>query len=281
MNIQWFPGHMTKARRMIEENVKLIDAVCEIVDARIPDSSRNPDVEELTRGKPRLIVLNRTDLADPAVTDRWIAYYKEQGQYSIKTNARDGQGISGLPAAIRSLLRDKIAENAAKGQSGRPVRAMVLGVPNAGKSTFINKVSKKKAAKASDKPGVTRGKQWITVDNTLELLDTPGILWPKIDRPETGEALAFTGAVRDEIIDVEWLAARLMLRLRELYPEALTARYKFEIDPEATGGDMLEAAARRRGFLISGGELDTLRMSNVLLDEFRGGVLGRMSLEHP
>ena len=281
MNIQWFPGHMTKARRMIEENVKLIDAVCEIVDARIPDSSRNPDVEELTRGKPRLIVLNRTDLADPAVTDRWIAYYKEQGQHSIKTNARDGQGISGLPAAIRSLLRDKIAENAAKGQSGRPVRAMVLGVPNAGKSTFINKVSKKKAAKASDKPGVTRGKQWITVDNTLELLDTPGILWPKIDRPETGEALAFTGAVRDEIIDVEWLAARLMLRLRELYPEALTARYKFEIDPEATGGDMLEAAARRRGFLISGGELDTLRMSNVLLDEFRGGVLGRMSLEHP
>ena len=281
MNIQWFPGHMTKARRMIEENVKLIDAVCEIVDARIPASSRNPDIEELTRGKPRLIVLNRTDLADPAVTDRWIAHYRAEGQHSIKTNARDGQGISGLPAAIRSLLREKLEENAAKGQSGKPLRAMVLGVPNAGKSTFINKVSKKKAAKASDKPGVTRGKQWITVDNTLELLDTPGILWPKIDKPETGEALAFTGAVRDEIIDVEWLAARLMLRLRELYPEALTARYKFEIDPEATGGDMLEAAARRRGFLISGGELDTLRMSNVLLDEFRGGVLGRMSLEHP
>jgi len=281
MNINWFPGHMTKARRMIEENTKLVDAVCEIVDARIPRSSRNPDVEELTRGKPRLIILNRVDLADPEVTALWTEYYKGEKADVLKTNSRDGQGISGLSGAIRSLLREKLAQNEAKGLGGKPVRAMVIGVPNVGKSTFINKVAGRKSAKTSDKPGVTRGKQWITVDNRLELLDTPGILWPRIDDPETGLALAFTGAVRDEILDVEELAARLMLKLRELYPAELSARYKFAPEPDMTGVELVEAAARRRGFLISGGELDTLRMAVILLDEFRGGVLGRMSLEKP
>ena len=280
INVQWFPGHMAKARRMMTESVKLVDVVCEIADARIPISSRNPELDGLLAGRPRLLVLNRTDLADPAVTKLWTAHFKAAGVPVIETDARSGRGVSGFQSAVRALLSDKIAALEAKGQGGRPIRAMVVGVPNVGKSTFINKLAGRKAAIASDRPGVTRGKQWISVGG-LQLLDTPGLLWPKLDGENVGEHLAFTGAVKDQILDVEALAAHLMKWLAERYPALLTARYKIEPAADAAGWELLEAAARKRGFLISGGEVDTERMSNILLDEFRGGVIGRISLERP
>ncbi len=281
MNIQWFPGHMTKAQRMIEENMKLVDAVCEIIDARIPYSSRNPDIDRLSGTKPRLVILNRVDQADPKVTVLWRNYFKSCGLPVLETDSKTGKGVNGFSDAIRSVLKEKLESNAAKGQASRPIRAMILGIPNVGKSTFINKVAKRKAAKASDKPGVTRGKQWITIDQGLELLDTPGILWPRFDSQAVGECLAYTGAIRDEIIDRETLCANLMLKLRELYPDNIEQRYKFFPSPEATGFELLEEAAKKRGFLISKGEYDLERMSAILLDEFRDGRLGRISLERP
>ena len=281
MNIHWFPGHMTKAQRMIEENMKLVDAVCEIIDARIPFSSRNPDVERLSGTKPRLIILNRVDQADPSVTALWRNYYKIQGIHVLETDCKSGKGVSGFADAIRFVLKDKIEAYAAKGQATRPLRIMILGIPNVGKSTFINKVAKRKAAIASDKPGVTRGKQWITIDQGLEMLDTPGILWPRFDSQEVGEFLAYTGAIRDEIIDRETLAANFMLRLREMYPQSIEQRYKFTPDPNANGFELLEEAAKKRGFIVSKGEYDLERMAAILLDEFRDGKLGRISLEKP
>ena len=281
MNIQWFPGHMTKAQRMIEENMKLVDAVCEIIDARIPYSSRNPDIDRLSGTKPRLVILNRVDQADPAVTALWRKYYRAQGLAVLETDCKSGKGVNQFPQVVRELLKDQIAAYAAKGQGTRPLRVMVLGIPNVGKSTFINKAAKRKAAKTSDKPGVTRGKQWITLENGLELLDTPGILWPRFDDPQVGENLAVTGAVRDEILDRETLCANLMVKLRALYPQNIEERYKFKPDPEMTGFDMLETAAKKRGFLAGRGEYDLERMSAVLLDEFRGAKLGRISLEKP
>ena len=272
MNIQWFPGHMTKAGRMIEDNVKLVDAVCELLDARIPMSSRNPDIDRLAGGKPRLVILNRVDLADPAVTSKWRAYFKARGLAVLETDSKSGKGVQSFPAAVRALL---------KGQATRPLRVMVLGIPNVGKSTFINKVAGKKAAAVSDRPGVTRGRQWISVDRGLELLDTPGILWPRFDSQEVGELLAATGAVKDDVLDRETLAANLLVRLRRLYPEAVNARYKLTPEDGEAGWQLLEAAAKKRGFLAGRGEYDTERMAAVLLDEFRGGKLGRMSLEAP
>lgn len=281
LNIQWFPGHMTKAQRMIEENMKLVDAVCEIIDARIPYSSRNPDIDRLAGTKPRLVILNRIDQADPAITAQWRKLYKSQGLSVLETDCKSGKGVNQFPQTVREVLKDRIAAYAEKGQGTRPLRVMILGIPNVGKSTFINKAAKRKAAKASDKPGVTRGKQWITLENGLELLDTPGILWPRFDDPQVGENLAVTGAVRDEILDRETLCANLLVKLRALYPQNLEDRYKFTPAPEMTGFEMLEAAAKKRGFLAGKGEYDLERMSAVLLDEFRGGKLGRMSLETP
>lgn len=281
LNIQWFPGHMTKAQRMIEENMKIVDAVCEIIDARIPYASRNPDIDRLSGTKPRLVILNRVDQADPAVTALWRNYFKSQGLYVLETDCKSGKGVAGFADAIRVVLKEKLEVLAAKGQATRSLRVMILGIPNVGKSTFINKVAKRKAAKASDKPGVTRGKQWITIDAGLELLDTPGILWPRFDNQEVGECLAFTGAIRDEIIDREILSSNLMVKLRELYPQSIEQRYKFTPDPAATGLELLEAAARKRGFIVSKGEVDFERMSVALLDEFRDGRLGRISLEKP
>jgi len=282
MNIQWFPGHMTKARRMIEDQVRLVDAVCEIVDARIPESSRNPDIDGIVgASKPRVLILNRIDQADPAITKEWAAYYKSLGYAVLETDSQSGKGVNGFQGTLKTLLRDKIEQNRAKGQVGKPLRAMIVGIPNVGKSSFINRVAKRRAANASDRPGVTRGKQWISVGDGLELLDTPGILWPRFDSQTVGENLAFTGAVRDEIMDRETLAANLLLRLRAAYPDRILARYKFEPDPEADGYTLLETAARKRGFLISGGEVDVERMAAILLDEFRGGKLGRISLERP
>lgn len=281
VNVQWFPGHMTKAKRMMTDSVRLVDAVCEIADARIPASSRNPELEEITGGKPRLLILNRVDLADPAVTKRWAKYYKDRGVAVLETDSRSGQGVKAFPAAVRALLKEQIAAWAAKGQANRPIKLMVAGVPNVGKSTFINKVAGRKAAAVSDRPGVTRGKQWITVDRGMELMDTPGLLWPRFDTKEMGEHLAWTGAVKDGVADMEALAADLLLFLREKYPALLEARYKLTADPTLQGWELLELAARKRGFLISGGEVDTERMSAILLDELRAGKIGRISLEAP
>ncbi len=281
VNVQWFPGHMAKARRMMTESVKLVDVVCEIADARIPISSRNPELDSLLAGRPRLLVLNRTDLADPAVTKLWAAHFRSEGVPVIETDSRSGRGVNGFLPAVRSLLSERIAALEAKGQGGRALRAMVVGVPNVGKSTFINKLAGRKAAIASDRPGVTRGKQWITVGSSLELLDTPGLLWPKLDGENVGEHLAFTGAVKDQILDIEAIAAHLLAWLAKNYPELVTARYKITPSEDLAGWELLEMAARKRGFLISGGEVDTERMSNILLDEFRGGVIGRISLERP
>lgn len=281
MNIQWYPGHMTKTRRMIGENLKLVDIIVEIIDARIPISSRNPDIDDLIAGKPRLVILNRADQADPEANRLWAAQFKGKDALVMECDAKSGRGVNQFSAAVNSVLREKLIQWREKGQVGRPIRAMVVGVPNVGKSTFINKVAKRKSAKAQDRPGVTRGKQWITVDQGLELLDTPGILWPKFEDERTGLHLAFTGAVRDQVMDVEALGCRLMELLAHRFPAALRDRYKVAIEEGMTGWELLEACAQKRGFLISKGEFDLERMANVLLDEFRGGKLGRISLEWP
>ena len=281
LNIQWFPGHMTKAQRMIEDQMKQVDAVCEILDARIPMASRNPDVDRLAGSKPRIVVLNRTDLADPNATARWRAWFRARNMAVLETDSRTGKGVKGFSGAVRSVLKDTIEASAAKGQVGRPMRVMVVGIPNVGKSTFINQVARRKAAAAGDRPGVTRGKQWITVDKGLELLDTPGILWPRFDSQEVGELLAITGAIKAEVLDRETLSANFLLRLAQVAPDAVEQRYKFRPDPTLGGYALLEQAAKKRGFLISGGEYDTERMAAVLLDEYRGGKLGRLTLELP
>lgn len=281
LNIHWYPGHMTKAGRMISANISNVDAVCEILDARIPVASRNPDIDTLAEGKPRLVLLNRSDLADPAVSARWKAYFKDRGLAVLETDCKSGKGVNGFSGAVRTLLKPLLEQRAAKGQSTRAVRVMVLGIPNVGKSTFINRVAGKKAAAVSDRPGVTRGRQWITVDKGLELLDTPGILWPKFDSQEVGELLAVTGAIKDDVLDRETLAANFLVRLRALYPEAIKQRYKLDPEADLAGWELLEQAAKNRDFLAGRGEYDTERMSAVLLDEFRGGKLGRITLELP
>ena len=281
MNIQWFPGHMTKAQRMIEDNLAMVDAVCEILDARIPYSSRNPDIDRLAGDKPRLVILNRVDLADPQMTARWRKYFESRGLAILETDAKSGKGVGSFAPAVRRLLKDKLAAYEAKGQVGRPLRVMILGIPNVGKSTFINKVAGRKAAIAGDKPGVTRGKQWINIDQGLDLLDTPGILWPKFDSQEVGEMLAITNAIKADVLDKETLGANFMLRLRELYPKAIEERYKFVPDPNMNGFELLEQAAKKRGFLVSRGEYDIERMANTLLGEYHDGKLGRLTLEAP
>ena len=283
MNSQWYPGPMTKTRRQIEADLKHVDIVAEIIDARIPISSRNPDIDAICADKPRLIVLNRADQADPAQNRAWGEYFRKKGYAVLETDAKTGRGVT------QEVLKEQISKWREKGQVGRPVRAMVVGVPNVGKSTFINKVARKKSAKAGDRPGVTRGKQWVNVDSALDLLDTPGILWPKFEDPHTGMVLAFTGAVKDEIMDVETLGCHLMAYLGEHYPQVLAQSYKLPEVPArqeeendiAYGYRLLEAGAAKRGMRISGGELDTERMARVLLDEYRAGKLGRFTLETP
>ncbi len=281
MDIQWYPGHMAKTRRMIGENLKSVDAVTEILDARIPISSRNPEMDSMVGDKPRLVILNRADQADEAMNRAWVEWFRSRRQAVLLTDCKSGAGVNQFSAAVRGLLKDKIERWAEKGQTGRPVRAMVVGIPNVGKSTFINQVARRKSAKAQNRPGVTRGKQWISVDAGLELLDTPGILWPKFEDQRVGQHLAYTGAVKDTIMDLETLASGLMALLSERYPEAVAARYKIDVSPSSEGWELLEAAGRRRGFLISGGEVDLERMSRVLLEEYRSGKLGRFTLETP
>ncbi|HIT02747.1 MAG TPA: ribosome biogenesis GTPase YlqF [Candidatus Enterenecus merdae] len=281
MQIQWYPGHMTKTRRQMEQDVKFVDLVAEVVDARIPRSSRNPDIDAMVGDRARMMIFNRADQADPAQTDRWLAHYRGMGYAVLATDSKTGKGVGQFAAVVRAALADKLARWRAQGQVGRPVRAMVVGVPNVGKSTLINRIARRKSAKAGDRPGVTRGKQWVNVDSGLELLDTPGILWPKFEDETTGLHLAFTGAVKDKVMDSEALAAALMELLRDRYPKALAARYQLQVDPELPGWALLEQAGRRRGMLVSGGNVDTDRMARVLLDEFRGGKLGRFTLELP
>ena len=281
MNIQWYPGHMTKTRRNMEADLKLVDAVCEIVDARIPFSSRNPDIDAICGQKPRMMILNRIDLADPAATDVWQNYWQAQGMTVVRTDCKSRRGIDRFVPAVRSMLAEKLQRYADKGQTGRALKLMIVGIPNVGKSTFINQIAGRKGAKAENRPGVTRGKQWITVDQGLGLLDTPGILWPRFDSQEVGELLAITGAIKAEVLDRETLAANFMLRLARFYPDAVEQRYKFRPDPACNGFELLEQAAKKRGFLISGGEYDLERMAGVLLDEYRDGKLGRITLEMP
>lgn len=280
MNIQWYPGHMTKTRRQIETDLKLVDAICEIVDARIPVSSRNPDIDAICGGKPRIIVLNRMDLADPAGTKAWSEYFRGRGMAVVATDCKTRRGIGDFQPAVRSILREKLERNAARGMN-RPVRVMIVGIPNVGKSTLINQISGRKGAKAENRPGVTRGKQWVTVDNGLLLLDTPGILWPKFEDPNVGLMLAYTGAVKENIIDIEELASRLMVLLWQYYPQTIRERYGINVPEETPGYELLEAAGRKRGFLMARGEINTERMAKVLLDEFRSGKLGRFTLEKP
>ena len=278
MNIQWYPGHMTKTRRQIEADLKLVDAVCEIVDARIPISSRNPDIDSICANKPRLIVLNRSDLADWEVTKSWMQYFRNQGIAAIATDCKSRRGINEFLPAVRSVLKDKIARNAAKGMN-KPLRIMIVGIPNVGKSTFINQISGRKGAKAENRPGVTRGKQWVTVDSSLLLLDTPGILWPKFEDPEVGMMLAYTGAVKENVIDTEELACHLAEKLNRYYPQVLLDRYKVEMPSDTPGYMLLEEAGRKRGYLLARGEINTERMAKVLTDEYRGGKLGTFTFE--
>ena len=289
MQIQWYPGHMTRTRRQMESDLKLVDLVAEVIDARIPVSSRNPDIDSICGSKPRLILLNRADQADPAMNRVWGDHFRSRGMAVLETDARSGRGTDRFVPAVKGALTEQIARWREKGQTGRPVRAMVVGVPNVGKSTFINKIAKRKSAKAGDRPGVTRGRQWVHVDQSLDLLDTPGILWPKFEDPRTGMFLAFTGAVKDEVMDAETLGCHLMALLASRYPAALRQRYQINDIPQPEDGEtevawgyrLLQAGAKRRGMLISGGEFDTERMAKVLLDEYRAGKLGRFTLETP
>jgi len=272
---------MTKTRRMMESDLRLVDAVCEIVDARIPVSSRNPDLDSICVDKPRMIILNRIDMADPARTKQWAAWFKAREMAVIQTDCKSRKGIADFAPALRRLLADKLRRYAEKGMVGKPLKVMVVGIPNVGKSTFINQVAGRKGAKAENRPGVTRGKQWVTVDQGLLLLDTPGILWPKFEDPEVGVRLAFTGAVKDDILDLESLAARLAGVLWRNYPEAMQARYKLDPAPDASDPDLLLEIGKRRGYLISGGEIDLERTSRVLLEEYRAAKIGRFTLELP
>lgn len=279
--IQWFPGHMAKTRRMIRECLQLVDLVIEILDARIPYSSKNPEISSLCENKPILTVFNKSSLSDPAVNDRWVSHYRKNGGNPLFIDCKTGVGLNRIEPEIRTVLQEKIRRYENKGMSGKRLKAMVVGIPNVGKSTLINQISGRKGAKAENRPGVTRGKQWVTVDAGLQLLDTPGILWPKFEDPRVGMMLAYTGAVKENVIDLEELACFLMTLLHKHYPQALLDRYQVEAPEDTPGWELLELAGRKRGYLVSGGEVNLERMARVLLDEFRGGKLGKFTLEMP
>ena len=281
-SIQWFPGHMTKTKRKILADLKLVDIVAEIVDARIPQSSRNPVLKEIINSKPKIILLNKSDMADERETVKWINYYKENKIIAVPIDSKNGNGINKLYANVREILKEQIAAWNRKGMVGRPIRIMVVGVPNVGKSSFINRIIKGgKAGKAEvqDRPGVTRQNRWFTVGKGFELLDTPGVLWPKFEDPIVGEHLAFTGAVRDNVLDIEALASRLLELIMKLYPKAIGERYNIDIEADSDGYEILKAVGKKRGMLISGGEINTERAAIAVLDEYRGAKLGRMTLE--
>lgn len=279
-DIQWFPGHMAKTRRIIQSNLSLVDGVVEILDARIPESSRNPEMDRLVKGKPRMFVLNKADMADDNATVKWLNYYKSKGFTAIKISCKSGNGLKNfLPAVKEQMLSELMARRREKGIENAPLRLMIVGIPNAGKSTFINRMAKSKKAKAEDRPGVTRTKQWVKLGDNVEMLDMPGVLWPKFEDQSAARKLAFTGAVKDDILDIEALASLLLENLAVNYPDSLMERYK--IDSEGTGFELLEKLGRKRGMLISGGEVNTERAAITLLDEFRSGKLGNITLELP
>ncbi len=279
--VQWFPGHMAKTRRLIKESLSRVDCVTEILDARIPLSSRNPEIGEITAGKPRIILLNKCDMADEKVTAQWINYFRSTGAEAMAVDCRSGRGLNGYTPLVRKVLADKIQQNNDRGMVGKALRVMVVGIPNTGKSSFINKMAGKVRAKVADRPGVTTSNQWFFIGNGIELLDTPGVLWPKFDDPVVGDRLAFIGSVKDAVLDVETMAVRLIDVLREGYPDRLKERYKLDDIAEMQSWEILEAIGRKRGMLISGGEVNTERASVMLLDEYRGGKLGRISMEFP
>ncbi len=281
--IQWFPGHMAKTRRLISENLKQVDIVIELLDARIPQSSKNPEIAKLCSGKPILTLLNKSSLADPVATSEWLRSYKERGANALAIDCIKGDGIKSIEPEVRRILADKLARLKAKGMAGRRIRAMIVGVPNCGKSSFVNKLCGTKKAKVEDRPGVTRDKQWVATSIGIDLLDTPGVLWPKFEDQTTGENLAFTGAIRDAILDTETLASKLCRRLVDTYPELFCTRYKLpsEVCNLPEDYEILMALGKKRGFLVSGGEIDTERAADCVLDEFRGAKIGRITLERP
>ena len=279
MNYQWYPGHMTKAKRMMQEDMKLIDLVIELVDARIPGSSRNPDIDEMAKGKARLILLNKSDLADDRTNETWRAFFEGKGFQVLKVNSRSGAGLKAIGAAVQEACKEKIERDRRRGIKNRPVRAMVVGIPNVGKSTFINSYAGKACAKTGNKPGVTKGKQWIRLNKGLELLDTPGILWPKFEDQEVGMRLAMIGSIRDEILNTDELALNLIGFLKEQYPGSLKKRYACEEDQEALG--IYSEIARNRGCIQRGNELDYTKAGVLILDDFRSGRLGKITLELP
>ena len=281
-NIQWFPGHMAKTRRMITENLKNVDIVIELLDARIPKSSRNPEIASLTAAKPTILLLNKASLADPEMTKKWCEYYTKEQTYCITTDCVSGIGINKISATVSRILEEKIKRYEEKGMSGRRLKAMIVGIPNVGKSSLINKLCGSKKAKVENRPGVTLNKQWVSTSIGLDLMDMPGVLWPKFDDKTTGENLALTGAIKDKILDIETLAVILCNRLRRLYPDLLSQRYKLGAPSdyeELTDYELFELIGRKRGFLISGGEINTERTATVLLDEFRSAKIGNITLD--
>lgn len=281
MNIQWFPGHMAKTRRLLTDNLKLVDVVVELLDARIPASSKNPEIDSIIQNKPRLIVLNKADMADEAISKEWSKWYKSKGITAIFADSVKGKGLNQMKDQLKVMMKDRFERDKLKGRIFRPIRTMIVGIPNVGKSTFINKIAGKAVAVTGDKPGVTRGKQWIRLNPEVELLDTPGILWPKFDDQNTALNLAFTGAIKDDIMDVIEVGAVLTTKLASIYPEFFAQRFKLQQLEGMTGHQLLEAAGKKRGCILPGGEIDLRRISIILLDEFRGGKIGRISLEKP
>lgn len=278
-NVQWFPGHMAKTRRLIKECLPSVDAVTEILDARMPISSSNPELNELIGNKPLIVLLNKCDVADENATRRWLNYFNEKGIYALAVDCKSGNGLNKYAPLLREVLKDKIASNEAKGMIGKPLRIMVVGIPNTGKSSFINRMAGRNRAKVADKAGVTRHNQWFVIENGIELLDTPGVLWPKFDDPKIGDRLAFIGSVKDEVFDSETLAVRLLEVLSRDYPDRLLERYKIDDFSELEAYEILELIGRKRGMMMRGGEIDTLRASIMLLDEYRAGKLGRITLD--
>ncbi len=278
-NVQWFPGHMAKTRRLIKESLNLVDGVVEILDARVPYSSQNPELDGIIKNKPRIILLNKCDVANANATNMWIKYFESKGAYALPVDCKTGRGLNKFDETVKLALSETIEKNESKGMSGKPLRLMVVGIPNTGKSSFINRMGKNAKAKVADKAGVTRHNQWFVVGNGIELLDTPGVLWPKFDDTEVGKRLAFTGAIKDDVLDIEELACYLMDYLAAHYADVLRERYRIDVEEGDSGYELLEKAGRKRGFLMRGAQVDTERMARILLDEFRGGKLGRFTLE--
>ncbi|MBR5497568.1 MAG: ribosome biogenesis GTPase YlqF [Clostridia bacterium] len=277
--VQWFPGHMAKTRRLIKEQLKQVDAVTMLLDARVPESSKNPEIDSLTEGKPKIILFNKADLADPVATKQWVEYYEKQGAAALEVDCRTGKGLNKFRPLVREVLKDTIKRNEEKGMPGKTLRIMVIGIPNTGKSSFINKMGAGGKAKVEDRAGVTRNNQWFVIGGGIEMLDTPGVLWPKFEDPEVGDKLAFTGGVKDQILDIETLAVRFLQVMKDNYPDRLRERYKIDDFEDLEAWEILELIGKKRGMMIRGGEIDTMRASVAVLDEYRGGKLGRLTLE--